>query len=153
MLPTMKRAENKSHCPVNFALETFGDAWSLLIVRDIVFWGKRTYGEFLDSGEGIATNVLAARLAHLEKKGILSKKPHENDRRKEVYLLTEKGLSLIPILLEMSGWSARWDPDTTAPKQFVEAVYADREKMFGLIQDVVRRGGALFGGENPLVKR
>lgn len=148
----MKRAENKSHCPVNFALETFGDTWSLLIVRDIVFWGKRTYGEFLNSGEGIATNVLAARLAHLEKKGILFKGPHETDKRREVYSLTEKGLALIPILLEMSGWSARHDPDTTAPRQFVDAVYADREKMFSLVQDTVRRGDSLFGGERRLVK-
>jgi DNA-binding HxlR family transcriptional regulator len=153
MLIPMKRAENKSHCPVNVALETFGDAWSLLVVRDIVFWGKRTYGEFLDSGEGIATNVLAARLAHLEQKGILSKGPHETDRRKEVYTLTEKGLALIPILLEMSGWSAQYDPETTAPKQFVAAVYADREKMFSLVKDTVRRGGSLFGGKNRLVGR
>jgi DNA-binding HxlR family transcriptional regulator len=153
MMRIMKRGENKSHCPVNFALETFGDSWSLLIVRDIVFWGKRTYGEFLDSGEGIATNVLAARLAHLEQKGILAKGPHETDRRKEVYALTEKGLALIPILLEMSGWSAQHDPETTAPKQFVAAVYADREKMFSLIQDTVRRGGSLFGAEKGLMKR
>lgn len=153
MMCLMKRAENKSHCPVNFALETFGDAWSLLIVRDIVFWGKRTYGEFLDSGEGIATNVLAARLANLEQKGILSKGPHETDRRKEVYTLTEKGLGLIPILLEMSGWSAQHDPATTAPKQFVAAVCADRAAMFQRVQDAVRRGGSLFGGENALVKR
>jgi len=149
----MKRAENRSHCPVNFALETFGDTWSLLIVRDIVFWGKRTYREFLDSGEGIATNVLASRLAHLEQKGILTKAPHETDRRKEVYSLTEKGLALIPILMEMSGWSARHDPETTAPMQFVEAVYANRDRMYSLIQDAVRRGGSLFGGENALVKR
>jgi DNA-binding HxlR family transcriptional regulator len=153
MLTAMKRAENKSHCPVNFALETFGDTWSLLIVRDIVFWGKRTYGEFMDSGEGIATNVLAARLAHLEQKGILRKGPHPSDGRKEMYTLTEKGLALIPILLEMCGWSAQHDTETTAPKQFVEAVYANREKMFSLIQDTVRRGGSLFGGEDRLVKR
>jgi DNA-binding HxlR family transcriptional regulator len=153
MIRRMKRAANKSHCPVNFALETFGDAWSLLIVRDIVFWGKRTYGEFLDSSEGIATNVLAARLANLEQKGILSKGPHETDKRKEVYTLTEKGLGLIPILLEMSGWSAQHDPETTAPKQFVAAVYADRTAMFQRIQDAVRRGGSLFGGEYALVKR
>lgn len=153
MIGVMKRAANKSHCPVNFALETFGDAWSLLIVRDIVFWGKKTYGEFLDSREGIATNILAARLAHLEQKGVLAKGPHETDRRKEVYTLTEKGLGLIPILLEMSGWSARHDPETTAPMQFVDAIYADREKMFGRIQELVRAGGSLFGGENPLVKR
>ncbi|MES2102611.1 MAG: helix-turn-helix domain-containing protein [Pseudomonadota bacterium] len=149
----MKRAENKSHCPVNFALETFGDAWSLLIVRDIVFWGKRTYGEFLDSSEGIATNVLATRLAHLEQRGVLSKGPHETDKRKDVYSLTEKGLGLIPILLEMSGWSAQYDAETTAPQQFVASVYADRDKMFRLVQDTVRSGGSLFGAERPLVKR
>jgi DNA-binding HxlR family transcriptional regulator len=153
MIRVMKRAENKSHCPVNFALETFGDPWSLLIVRDIVFWGKRTYGEFLDSGEGIATNVLAARLVHLEQKGILTKGPHESDRRKEVYALTEKGLALIPILFEMSGWSTQHDPETTAPKQFVAAVYADRENMFSRIQELVRGGGSLFGGNSPMVKR
>ncbi|MDB5773042.1 MAG: hypothetical protein V7606_4079 [Burkholderiales bacterium] len=149
----MKRAENKSHCPVNFALETFGDAWSLLIVRDIVFWGKKTYGEFLESGEGIATNVLAARLAHLEKKGILARGPHESDRRKEVYTLTEKGLGLIPVLLEMSGWSARHDPETTAPQQFVAAVYADRETMFKRLVETVRNGGSVFGGEHRIEKR
>jgi DNA-binding HxlR family transcriptional regulator len=149
----MRRAENKSHCPVNFALESFGDAWSLLIVRDIVFWGKRTYGEFLESEEGIATNVLAARLAHLEQKGILVREPHETDGRKEVYRLTEKGLALIPVLLEMSGWSAQYDPKTTAPKQFVKAVYANRDDMFKRIQDAVRKGGSLFGGEQALVKR
>lgn len=149
----MKRADNKSHCPVNFALESFGDPWSLLIVRDIVFWGKRTYGEFLESGEGISTNVLAARLAQLEEKGILGKGPHETDGRKEVYSLTEKGLALIPVLLEMSGWSAQYDPQTTAPQTFVAAVYADREKMFKRVQDAVRAGGSLFGGENRLVKR
>ncbi|HYD59852.1 MAG TPA: helix-turn-helix domain-containing protein [Noviherbaspirillum sp.] len=149
----MKRTDNKSHCPVNFALETFGDPWSLLIVRDIVFWGKRTYGEFLESGEGISTNILAARLAHLEQKGILSKGPHESDKRKEVYTLTDKGLALIPLLLEMSGWSAQHDPETTAPQQFVAAVYANREKMFKLVQETVRRGGSLFGSENGLVKR
>jgi DNA-binding HxlR family transcriptional regulator len=151
--PIMKRTNNKSHCPVNFALETFGDAWSLLIVRDIVFWGKRTYGEFLDSGEGISTNVLASRLAHLEQKGILSRGPHESDGRKEVFTLTEKGLALIPILLEMSGWSAQHDPDTTAPHAFVAAVYRDRDGMFRKIQDLVRKGGSLFGGDKPLVKR
>jgi DNA-binding HxlR family transcriptional regulator len=149
----MKRTDNKSHCPVNFALETFGDAWSLLIVRDIVFWGKRTYGEFLDSGEGISTNVLASRLAHLEEKGVLSRGPHESDGRKEVFTLTEKGLDLIPILLEMSGWSAQHDPATTAPLAFVAAVYRDRDGMFRKIQDLVRNGGSLFGGNTPLVKR
>ncbi|MET0962440.1 MAG: helix-turn-helix domain-containing protein [Noviherbaspirillum sp.] len=133
-------------------METFGDAWSLLIVRDIVFWGKRTYKEFLASGEGISTNVLAARLAHLEARGILARSPHPADRRRELYTLTESGLGLIPVLLEMSGWSALNDAQTTAPQAFVQAVYADRAKMYALVQDTVRRGGSLFG-EGGLLAR
>ena len=69
----MERKESKlrSNCPVNFGLETFGDKWSLLIVRDIIFWGKKTYGDFLNSDEGIASNILASRLAQLEENGIV----------------------------------------------------------------------------------
>src|ERR1700738_1277355 len=100
-----KKQQRRSDCPISFGLETFGDTWSLLIVRDIVYFGKKTYGEFLESEEGIATNILASRLVQLEEKGILVKRRHEMDRRKEVYSLTEKGLSLIPILLEMADWS------------------------------------------------
>src|SRR5215831_11806649 len=105
----MKRLQQRrSDCPINFCLETFGDRWSMLIVRDIVYFGKKTYGEFLDSGEGIATNILASRLVHLEQTGILVRKPHETDKRKEVYTLSEKGLDLIPVLLEMAHWSAQY---------------------------------------------
>jgi DNA-binding HxlR family transcriptional regulator len=86
----------RSHCSVNYGVEIFGDRWSLLIVRDIVFVGKKTYGEFLKSEEGIATNVLASRLAFLEEQGILSRAPSPADRRKDFYTLTEKGLDLIP---------------------------------------------------------
>ncbi|HEU5122020.1 MAG TPA: helix-turn-helix domain-containing protein [Candidatus Saccharimonadales bacterium] len=149
----MKRTDVKSHCPVNFALESFGDPWSLLIVRDIVFWGKHTYGEFLASREGISTNILASRLAHLEEKGIIKKQPHATDKRKEVYVLTERGLDLIPMLLEMSGWSCRCDPESEAPKAFVERVYNDREGMFRIIRETISGGGSLFNGDNSVVAR
>lgn len=97
----------RSDCPVNFGLETFGDKWSLLIIRDIVFWGKKTYGDFLKSDEGIATNILAARLASLEEQEILLKMPHPTDKRKDVYSLTEKGIELIPLLVEIVAWSGK----------------------------------------------
>jgi DNA-binding HxlR family transcriptional regulator len=97
----------RSNCPVNFGLETFGDKWSLLIVRDIVFWGKKTYGDFLRSDEGIATNILASRLAQLEDNGILEKTPQPGDKRKDVYTLTEKGMELIPLLVEIVAWSGK----------------------------------------------
>ena len=103
----MKKHQRRSDCPISFALETFGDTWSLLIVRDIVYFGKKTYGEFLESDEGIATNILASRLEQLEQSGILTKRPYASDKRKEVYSLTEKGLDLIPILVEMASWSAQ----------------------------------------------
>lgn len=140
----MRRAPNKSHCPVNYALEAFGDPWSLLIVRDIAFWGRRTFREFLRSEEAIASNVLATRLDHLEKQGILTKSPHPTDGRKEVYSLTEKGIGLVPILLEMAGWSEMHDPHTSAPQRYVATVRDDRNKLFALAQATVRRGKPLF---------
>ena len=69
--------QRRSGCPINFALETFGDPWSLLIIRDMVYFGKKTYSEFFASEEGIATNILASHLAHLEQQGILVKKPQD----------------------------------------------------------------------------
>ncbi len=147
----MKRSDKRSHCPVNFALESFGDPWSLLIIRDIVFWGKHTYGDFLNSGERISTNILSSRLKRLEKAGILFRVKDGSDRRKELYSLTERGLQIIPILLEMSGWSSNNDPETIAPKDFVASVYADRKEMFVRITEHIRNGGSLFG-PNPFIK-
>ena len=143
----------RSDCPINFALETFGDTWSLLIVRDIVYFGKKTYGEFLESEEGIATNILASRLAQLEQKGILVKKPSDMDKRKEIYSLTEKGLDLISVLLEIAGWGARHDPQTGAPPDWIATVNADKENIANLIRETVRNGGSVFVGPNSVVSK
>lgn len=143
----------RSDCPINFALESFGDPWSLLIIRDIVYFGKKTYSEFLESEEGIATNILASRLSHLEQKGILMKKTSEKERRKEEYTLTEKGLSLIPVLVEMANWSAEHDPQTAAPPAWIALMKTERERMIQLIAETVRNGGAVFVGEQSLVSR
>src|SRR5258708_7993391 len=110
----------RSNCPIQFDLEILGDGWSLLIVRDIVLFGKHTYGDFLRSEEQIATNILAARLALLEREGILHKTPHATDKRKDVYMLTEKGLDLSPMLLDIVVCSATYDPQTDAPEEFVK---------------------------------
>src|SRR5687768_10768201 len=96
----------RSDCPVNFAVETLGDKWSLVILRDIIFWGKHTYGEFLRSDARIATNILANRLEYLEKEGLISKSPHPDDKRKDYYAITELGIELVPMFLEMIAWSA-----------------------------------------------
>ena len=136
--------QRRSNCPIHFALEIFGDRWSLLLVRDIVLHGKHTYGEFLRSEEQIATNVLAARLALLESEGILHKAPHATDKRKDVYTLTEKGLDLIPLLLDIIAWSATYDPETGTPQTFVERIRSDKEALIQEITETVRQGGYVF---------
>ena len=139
-------ASLRSHCPVNFGLETFGDKWSLLILRDIVFRGKRTYGEFLKSEEGFATNILAARLDHLEKEGILRRKADPADARKGVFEMTEKGLELIPMLFEIMLWSAKYDPRSEARHitGLIERIRKDNRAISRKTMDRVRRGEALL---------
>lgn len=143
----MKKDKTKlrSHCPVNYALEAFGDRWALLILRDIIFRGKRTYGEFLKSEEGFATNILASRLGHLTAVGILQLDEDENDARKGFYTLTEKGLDLIPLIFEMTLWSAKYDDDSEAKRisQLIELIQKDNRKISQATIEQVRRGEAI----------
>jgi DNA-binding HxlR family transcriptional regulator len=92
------------------SLEDFGDRWSLLIIRDLMVRGYQTFKEFLESGEGIATNVLADRLKVLEEAGFITAEREESDRRRVNYRLTEKGIDLAPVLLELLIWGARHEP-------------------------------------------
>ena len=147
----MKRPNGKSHCPINFGLEAFGDPWSLLVVRDIVYFGKRTFKDFLASEEAVAPSVLAARLTQLETNGILDRNPDPTDARRVVYSLTETGRALIPILLEIANWSARVDPDTDAPPEWIAAVNHDKAAMTDLIISTVRAGGSIFVGPDSVV--
>lgn len=101
------KSRRRSGCPVSISLETFGDRWSLLIVRDLMVRGYRTFKEFQQSGEGIATNILADRLQKLETAGIISLEKDARDRRKVNYRLTEKGIGLAPVVLELLLWGAR----------------------------------------------
>jgi DNA-binding HxlR family transcriptional regulator len=149
----VKRASGKSHCPINVGLEVFGDPWSLLIVRDIVYFGKRTFTGFLDSAEAIAPSVLSARLTRLEEAGILTAAPDPADRRRVRYGLTETGLALIPVLLEIANWSARVDPQTDAPPEWIATVARDRAGMIELITTTVRDGGSIFAGEDSVMAR
>jgi DNA-binding HxlR family transcriptional regulator len=99
--------KRRSGCPLNASVEMLGDRWSLLILRDMMLRGFRSYKEFLQSYERIATNILADRLRKLEACGIITAKPDPSDRRKLVYLLTAKGIDLAPVLTEMVLWAAR----------------------------------------------
>lgn len=145
-MKTTSKKDLRSHCAVNYGVEVFGDRWSLLIVRDIVFDGKKTYGEFLKSEEGIATNILASRLAFLEEQGILSRAPSPDDKRKDFYTLTEKGLELIPIVLNIVLWSAKHDPKSYVhgSKEFIARLSQSPTQVSEEVKELVRYGGCLF---------
>jgi DNA-binding HxlR family transcriptional regulator len=147
----MKRSSGKSHCPINYGLETFGDPWSLLVVRDIVYFGKHTFNEFLASEEAIAPSVLSARLDQLVAAGVLSKDKDPGDRRRVAYNLTEQGLRIIPILIEIADWSVDADPDTGAPMDWVAMVRANKPEMIKRITETVRQGRAVFVGADSLI--
>ncbi|GAB4020998.1 helix-turn-helix domain-containing protein [Spirosoma migulaei] len=111
----MKELKQRSTCPVSTALDVLGDKWSLLILRDMVFAGKSTYGEFLQSAEKIATNVLADRLAVLESQGILSKSVASDKKSKFTYRLTEKGVDTVPIIIALVQWGSKHGPTVVDP--------------------------------------
>jgi DNA-binding HxlR family transcriptional regulator len=120
----MRRRHRKSDCPVHFALEVFGDPWTLLIIRDLMFKDRRSYSDFLRAEERIATNVLADRLTRLEQDGIIAKDESPGGGG---YRLTPKGIDLLPIMMEIIGWSAKHDPRTAADREFVRRLRADRD--------------------------
>lgn len=124
----MKRSKDcrRSDCPVSFTLDIVGDKWTLLLIRDIAFKGKKSYGQFLESEEKIATNILADRLKRLEESGIVRKKDDPKNQKKILYELTPKGIDLIPMLLEMVLWGAKHDPRTAAPKESIRRLKRDR---------------------------
>src|ERR1051326_9512285 len=104
MLPGKPKSKHRSGCPVSISLEAFGDRWSLLIIRDLMVRGYRTFKEFEQAGEGIATNILADRLRKLKKAGIIASERDAKDRRQLNYRLTEKGIDLAPVMLELLVW-------------------------------------------------
>ncbi len=126
-------AKRRSGCPVSIALEVFGDNWSLLIVRDLMVRGYRTFKEFHQAGEGISTNILADRLQKLEAARIIASEPVETDRRRVHYRLTEKGIDLAPTLLELLMWGARHEK-TEAPCAVIETMERNRDAVLAEVR-------------------
>ena len=125
----MEKHKRKSDCPINFALELFGDKWTFLIVRDLIFKGKHYYGEFLQMEESIATNILADRLVLLEESGIVSRTIDEAHNSKKIYKLTKKGIDLLPVLMEVILWSAKYDKQSAADPKFVREAKKDKASL------------------------
>jgi DNA-binding HxlR family transcriptional regulator len=101
---------HRSLCPINLALEVFGDRWTLLIIRDLMFAGKRHFRELLHSDERIASNILADRLSRLVEQGIVTRSGDPSHKQKAVYSLTEQGIALLPVLAQIGIWSRRFLP-------------------------------------------
>ncbi len=119
----------RSDCPISTALDIFGDKWSLLIIRDMMFKGKNTYGDFLNGGEGIATNTLADRLVMLVYAGIISKQKHPESKAKVLYKLTPQGIDLIPVLVEIIAWSEKYYEVHPQAKEFAKLVRKDKPNL------------------------
>jgi DNA-binding HxlR family transcriptional regulator len=131
---TKRKPKRRSLCPLNASVEMLGDRWSLLILRDMMVRGYRTFKEFLKSDEGIATNILADRLRKLEGDGIIAPEPDPADGRKRIYSLTAKGVDLAPVLTEMVLWSARHEK--TGNQALVELMKKDKQQF---LHDIKQR--------------
>jgi len=129
------KTKHRSGCPVSTALDLLGDRWSLLLVRDMMVRGYRTFREFQRSGEGIATNILSDRLQKLEAGGILVREPAAEDGRSTHYRLTAKGIALAPVLLEILIWGAHYE-ETDAPCAAIEQMEQNRAVV---LAEAVRR--------------
>lgn len=126
------KPQRRSGCPLNASVEMLGDRWSLLIVRDMMLRGSSSYKEFLESPEGIATNILADRLRRLEEYGIISTERDPADGRKLIYVLTAKGIDLAPVLTEMVLWAARHEDTGNQP--LVREMRRDKAKFMAAIK-------------------
>ena len=126
-----------SNCPIGYALEIFGDRWTLLVLRDLMLAGRRHYRELVANPEGIATNVLADRLKRLEQRGLISKTRDARDARQFLYTPTEAAIALVPMLLEMVAWSSEV-ADVVVDANLVRSFREDRERCIRDVQNAIR---------------
>jgi DNA-binding HxlR family transcriptional regulator len=135
---TAAKSPNISTCPISYALEIFGDRWTLLVLRDLMLNSRRRYKELLACPEGIATNVLADRLKRLEQRGLISKARDPMDARQYLYDPTEASIELVPMLFEMIAWSAK-NGDGQFDRTFVQRISLDRAQFILETQQAIRR--------------
>lgn len=122
----MSTLKKRSDCPISSSLDIWGDKWSLLIIRDLMFKKQCTYGDFLKSDEKIATNILASRLLMLEEHGLISKQDHPDSKAKVLYKLTEKGIDLLPLLIEINLWAEKYCEIPESQKLILNQVKKDK---------------------------
>lgn len=132
----------RSDCPISFALEIFGDRWTLIVLRDLMLRSRQRYRELLEGDEGIATNVLAERLKRLEHRKLITKKRDPADARQFIYLPTELSVSLVPMLVEMTVWGIRTS-DNGVGSDFLERFETERDQLISDLQQKVRKDANL----------
>ncbi|MCP1302210.1 helix-turn-helix transcriptional regulator [Chryseobacterium sp. S0630] len=120
-------SKKRSDCPISCSLEMWGDKWSLLIIRDLMLKKECTYGDFLKADEKIATNILATRLQNLLDHGIIDKKDHPDNKLKILYFLTQKGIDLIPVIVEINLWGDQYLTIPDDRKKLLEEIKKDKE--------------------------
>lgn len=130
----MAKNSRRSDCPIHCSLNLLGDRWALIIVRDLLVHSGATFGELLDSPERIATNTLSSRLVSLTAAGIVEQLP--GDKR---YLLTEKGLDLAPVLIELTLWGLRHEPDVKAPQVDLDQYHKHPQQFIKYIKIAARK--------------
>ena len=118
----------RSRCPITYALDIFGDKWSLLILRDLVFREKCHYQEFLNSEESISTNILADRLNKLQQHGLINKTKDPGNKKQNIYSITEKSIDLIPMMVEIIGWSAKHDKNTGISQEMKDKIFNQKNE-------------------------
>lgn len=123
----MAATKKRSDCPISSSLDVWGDKWSLLIVRDLLFSVQCTYGDFLKSEEKIATNILATRLQMLESNGIITKLNHPDSKAKVLYQLTKKGIDLLPIMIEIHLWADKYSTIPPERNAIITELRNDKE--------------------------
>lgn len=123
----MTNNKKRSECPISCSLDIWGDKWSLLIVRDLMFSKQCTYGDFLKSDEKIATNILASRLQTLEENGIITKSDHPDSKAKVLYKLSQKGIDLLPVMIEINLWAEKYFTIPVERKAMLKEVKKNKE--------------------------
>lgn len=131
--------KRRSNCPISFSLDIFGDKWGLLVLRDIMFYNRTRFSDFMPQ-EHIATNVLTDRLAKLEAAGLIVKKSNAKLRNQYIYSVTPSGQSLLPLLIEMTLWGLEHDAESLASEEFIKRMQSEKQKVVREISRAVKRG-------------
>lgn len=120
--------KRRSDCPISFGLDIFGDKWSLLVLRDIMFYHRTRFKDFAPQ-ERIATNILTNRLNRLEKAGLINKRQDPKLKNQNIYSVTEQGRELLPTLIEMTLWGLQYDPKTLASEEYIQRLKSEKRQL------------------------